>query len=145
MYVFLEFFFSSRRRHTRCALVTGVQTCALPIFSEKLQRRIAERAAASGDIRPLAMDLREQIEALMMIDDEFRVWGKTDGRGLVVRSEEPVDFHPINKTANVVRVDSLDDAVKWVNVATQTIGFYPFARMPDYPDRLTSGGAQRTA
>src|SRR3546814_8075578 len=27
----LFFFFSSRRRHTRCALVTGVQTCALPI------------------------------------------------------------------------------------------------------------------
>src|SRR3546814_7802658 len=27
----LHFFFSSRRRHTRCALVTGVQTCALPI------------------------------------------------------------------------------------------------------------------
>src|SRR3546814_10731399 len=30
--VFSCFFFSSRRRHTRCALVTGVQTCALPIF-----------------------------------------------------------------------------------------------------------------
>src|SRR3546814_7088432 len=28
----LFFFFSSRRRHTRCALVTGVQTCALPIL-----------------------------------------------------------------------------------------------------------------
>src|SRR3546814_4822297 len=28
----LVFFFSSRRRHTRCALVTGVQTCALPIL-----------------------------------------------------------------------------------------------------------------
>src|SRR3546814_2046664 len=27
------FFLSSRRRHTRCALVTGVQTCALPIYS----------------------------------------------------------------------------------------------------------------
>src|SRR3546814_7577082 len=26
------FVFSSRRRHTRCALVTGVQTCALPIY-----------------------------------------------------------------------------------------------------------------
>src|SRR3546814_9998829 len=26
-------FVSSRRRHTRCALVTGVQTCALPIYS----------------------------------------------------------------------------------------------------------------
>src|SRR3546814_336913 len=30
--VCVRFFFSSRRRHTRCALVTGVQTCALPIF-----------------------------------------------------------------------------------------------------------------
>src|SRR5881296_3718256 len=29
---FLFFFFSSRRRHTRCCCVTGVQTCALPIF-----------------------------------------------------------------------------------------------------------------
>src|SRR3546814_3311793 len=31
MLLFGVFFFSSRRRHTRCALVTGVQTCALPI------------------------------------------------------------------------------------------------------------------
>src|SRR3546814_1924522 len=30
--VFSVFFVSSRRRHTRCALVTGVQTCALPIL-----------------------------------------------------------------------------------------------------------------
>src|SRR3546814_3482584 len=29
--LYIYFFFSSRRRHTRCALVTGVQTCALPI------------------------------------------------------------------------------------------------------------------
>src|SRR3546814_17375174 len=32
----LFFYFSSRRRHTRCALVTGVQTCALPISSRTL-------------------------------------------------------------------------------------------------------------
>src|SRR3546814_4687182 len=31
------FFFSSRRRHTRCALVTGVQTCALPISARALR------------------------------------------------------------------------------------------------------------
>src|SRR3546814_6987398 len=36
-------FFSSRRRHTRCALVTGVQTCALPICEE---RRRQFRSAA---------------------------------------------------------------------------------------------------
>src|SRR3546814_11354080 len=32
------FFFSSRRRQTRCALVTGVQTCALPISSRRICR-----------------------------------------------------------------------------------------------------------
>src|SRR3546814_1431645 len=37
------FFFSSRRRHTRCALVTGVQTCALPIWSS------SARTDAKGD------------------------------------------------------------------------------------------------
>src|SRR3546814_5587342 len=45
-YVFriIGFFFSSRRRHTRCALVTGVQTCALPISAEpaKVQAPEAE-------------------------------------------------------------------------------------------------------
>src|SRR3546814_4633894 len=35
------FFFSSRRRHTRCALVTGVQTCALPISGHGAQYRHA--------------------------------------------------------------------------------------------------------
>src|SRR3546814_5279772 len=35
------FFFSSRRRHTMCALVTGVQTCALPILGmTKLRHKI---------------------------------------------------------------------------------------------------------
>src|SRR3546814_12616177 len=33
------FFFSSRRRHTRCALVTGVQTCALPISDGRDRQR----------------------------------------------------------------------------------------------------------
>ncbi len=112
-------------------------------FCEKLHRRIAERAALSGDIRPMDLDMREQIDSMVMMDDDYAVFGETDGKGIVIRSDEPVDFHPINKTANVVRVDSLDDAVKYINVATQTVGFYPFNRMADYRDRLASGGAQR--
>src|SRR3546814_18712890 len=35
LYTWSMFFFSSRRRHTRCALVTGVQTCALPIWDAR--------------------------------------------------------------------------------------------------------------
>src|SRR3546814_7349744 len=40
--LFLCFFFSSRRRHTRCALVTGVQTCALPISLYLAQQKLLE-------------------------------------------------------------------------------------------------------
>src|SRR3546814_9922336 len=51
----IVFFFSSRRRHTRCALVTGVQTCALPICRavalDIVQVRLGrvEALAAQGD------------------------------------------------------------------------------------------------
>src|SRR3546814_9675171 len=57
------FFFSSRRRHTRCALVTGVQTCALPIFRErgigivvpdnpKISHRVLIPDGESGSAKP---------------------------------------------------------------------------------------------
>src|SRR3546814_3321808 len=46
------FFFASRRRHTRCALVTGVQTCALPISQDILADRkfgdLIDEAAHDG-------------------------------------------------------------------------------------------------
>src|SRR3546814_13044932 len=52
------FFFSSRRRHTRCALVTGVQTCALPIFwlgsawGAQCGRRRCQMTIQLGQIAP---------------------------------------------------------------------------------------------
>src|SRR3546814_9957293 len=53
--LFTLFFFSSRRRHTSCALVTGVQTCALPIsmyaaIARAVHRRFAIRAGARPHI-----------------------------------------------------------------------------------------------
>src|SRR3546814_2624396 len=51
------FFFSSRRRHTRCALVTGVQTCALPIC-------VVRNLSAMGDQADFALCRtgREELE-----------------------------------------------------------------------------------
>src|SRR3546814_4365801 len=47
------FFFSSRRRHTRCALVTGVQTCALPISTGNFEnaRNVDPMVVLSDDVR----------------------------------------------------------------------------------------------
>src|SRR3546814_18280741 len=55
------FFFSSRRRHTRCALVTGVQTCALPISID-----------VSG------------IPALAAVEEFLRMWKQSNGNVLCV-------------------------------------------------------------
>src|SRR3546814_7971642 len=53
------FFFSSRRRHTRCALVTGVQTCALPIYRTAAAERRAlfDRVARMARRRRLVLML----------------------------------------------------------------------------------------
>src|SRR3546814_8524104 len=45
------FFFSSRRRHTRCALVTGVQTCALPIFGSPISSESLAQASQADIVR----------------------------------------------------------------------------------------------
>src|SRR3546814_19832196 len=50
MFWWFLFIFSIRRRHTRCALVTGVQTCALPIFDRGDPRK-GMVAHAVGDRR----------------------------------------------------------------------------------------------
>src|SRR3546814_9866147 len=67
----LSFFFSSRRRHTRCALVTGVQTCALPISPKRrctnspdkgvCEMALIDKSAFESDLRQRQMRLRQKI------------------------------------------------------------------------------------
>src|SRR3546814_1034304 len=59
-------FFSSRRRHTRCALVTGVQTCALPIWGRMI--------ASIGHDGPLTS--AEAFEKVFAFDNEDYVRSK---------------------------------------------------------------------
>src|SRR3546814_7663480 len=78
------FLFSSRRRHTRCALVTGVQTCALPISPADVVERQAQvigslltdaeaalspdrASAASAFLGAFTILLREGLEALLIV------------------------------------------------------------------------------
>src|SRR3546814_10044548 len=55
------FFFSSRRRQTRCALVTGVQTCALPISARRKEIAGQFRFPKTPSVVP-ALDLRCQAD-----------------------------------------------------------------------------------
>src|SRR3546814_6848890 len=57
-FVFSFLFFSSRRRHTRCALVTGVQTCALPI---SVAAAVALLPAADDQLTRLVYDAADRL------------------------------------------------------------------------------------
>src|SRR3546814_6506139 len=85
-------FFSSRRRHTRCALVTGVQTCALPIFEDaeeeatkmltrkqhELLRFIQARLEESG-ISPSFEEMKEALDLKSKSRSEERRVGQECG------------------------------------------------------------------
>src|SRR3546814_2937540 len=62
--VWLVFFFSSRRRHTRCALVTGVQTCALPILLEAAGMIAGAAAFLAGHLVAIWLYARNRRAAL---------------------------------------------------------------------------------
>src|SRR3546814_1036552 len=68
------FFFSSRRRHTRCALVTGVQTCALPIFALLVAALLLSLTVGKGDV-----GVAESLRALLAPDP-------TDNAHITVRT-----------------------------------------------------------
>src|SRR3546814_16458658 len=67
------FFFSRRRRHTRCALVTGVQTCALPIYRiyvhEAVHDSFIEKFAAKVGALAVGDGFADKVTQGPLIDD----------------------------------------------------------------------------
>jgi hypothetical protein len=109
-----------------------------------LQQRLGiERPTASAIGHPLPGPLRDEIDGLRDMQPHYRVWGGYEGRGLVIRSEEPVEFHPDGRVVNVVPVPSLAAAVAQANVATQTVGVWPPQRKAELRDALAAAGVQR--
>src|SRR3546814_14773012 len=93
------FFFSSRRRPTECALVTGVQTCALPIF-EELQAGVTLGAGAEVTIGANA-----QAAGIRTVEaGAGDVDARTYTEGLTVTGSGDIDTgsgrHPVNVTAD---------------------------------------------
>ncbi|MFS0736609.1 acyl-CoA reductase [Sphingomonas sp. 1P06PA] len=107
------------------------------------EKMAVERAFCTAEGRPLISTMREEIEGLRGLEDYYRVWGDYAGAGVVIRSEEPVDFHPDGRVVNVVAVPDLADALQYVNLATQTVGVYPPSRKAALRNALACAGVQR--
>src|SRR3546814_1977761 len=83
---FSLFFFSIRRRHTRCALVTGVQTCALPISA--VLGGSAARDVFVTESRPMNHFQKEAIVTEGATGSAWRL-STDEGKHIGGRSEEP--------------------------------------------------------
>jgi hypothetical protein len=113
-------------------------------WCERLAAELAvEREYADAVVTNLPAEIKAEVDVLRTMEPLYQVFGSDDGSGLVILSDEPVDFHPSAKTVNVVRVSSLQDALAYVNVATQTIGIYPKSRAAELRDLLAARGMQR--
>ncbi len=112
-------------------------------YCEELLTQINVRAAKSEGGRVTPSEIRDEVEVLRHMTPDFRVWGAIDGTGLVIRSDEPVDFDLISRTVNVVPVENIADAARFVNVATQTIGVYPEHRKVEVRNAFAAAGGQR--
>src|SRR3546814_831351 len=89
------FFFSSRRRHTRCASVTGVQTCALPICRGRF-RPVRQGEAAPAKLN-LALHVRRrrpdgyhELETLFAFVAHGDVVAVDEGEALSLTIEGPM-------------------------------------------------------
>src|SRR3546814_7796301 len=84
---FIFFFFSSRRRHTSCALVTGVQTCALPIYPYQ--------GCEHGCIYCYARNTHEYWGFSAGLDFESKIIVKKNAPALLEKFILHPDWHPV--------------------------------------------------
>src|SRR3546814_1115786 len=132
-----DFFLSSRRRHTRCALVTGVQTCALPIYklaSTPMGDRLEGTAKCLVDIRTFEGDL-DTIEVHNRVRKSFVTLYSTQP---TYRSEEHT-----SELQSLMRISYAVFCLKKNNKITTNIKHLPhkpkthYTTIPTHPKQLT--------
>ena len=102
LFSYFFFFFSSRRRHTRYGTVTGVQTCALPIYIDQLVLRVdhgrPRSAGPEGDRAVLSSGRKEGVPAA--VSGSLRV--PTQSAAILTQSLPPA--HQIGRASCRERV-----------------------------------------
>jgi hypothetical protein len=121
----------------RCARLGELTFAALQNLPEKV----------SSPHKDFDRGLKEEIDAVRMLDDDYTVIGGRGSEGAMIVSHdgEPVDFARslACRVGNLVPIDSLDTAILSVTNYTQTIGIYPESLKEALRDRLAFQGAQR--
>jgi len=110
------------------------------LLCEEMHR---DRRYGSAKAVPPPAEVVAEVAALRTFEPDYKAWGDTDGGGLVLRSPEPVTFHPIGKVVNIIPVANIADGISFANPATQTVGVWPPERKTEVRDLLCAAGVQR--
>lgn len=106
-----------------------------------------QRQDPSLSTRPKSFpgELKEQLDALLYMEDFYQVIGGEDEEGAVVVSltGDPVEFFPSHKTVNVVPIEDFTSVIEQVTMATQSVGVYPESLKEGLMDSLVARGVQR--
>jgi hypothetical protein len=92
-------------------------------------------------------DLEDELGAIALEEEFYRVIGDTTSAGVVVsRTEDPVDFADrlTNRIVNLVPVADISKVPRWVSEETQTVGIYPESLRSRLRNDLALHGVQRT-
>ena len=124
----------------------GVERCNE--LGEKIYAKmLALPQEVSTPVKSFDPEVRSHLKALLMDDEYYKVIGRNDGRGAIIVSQEKeaVDWAPkLNgRVANLVPIDSIDEAIREMNSYTQSVGVYPDSLKAKIRDALAIQGAQR--
>jgi hypothetical protein len=124
----------------------GVERCNA--LGEKIyEKMLALPSEVSTPVKTFDPEVRAHLKALLMDDEYFRLFGRNDGRGAIIVSQEKeaVDWAPqLNgRVANLVPIDRIEEAIREMNSYTQTVGVYPDRLKAEIRDALAIQGAQR--
>jgi hypothetical protein len=103
-------------------------------------------SSLSTPVKQFGIELKNEIDALALDRGSFKVIGSpVDGIIIVSQYDEPVEFTAIigDRVANLVPVDSVEDALRAVTYYTQTVGVFPDSLKRALRDRAPLYGAQR--
>lgn len=124
----------------------GVEKCNA--LGEKIYEKMLQLPEeVSTPVKAFDNEVRAELKALIMDDTYYRLIGRNDGRGAIIVSQESeaVDWAPklCGRVANLVPIDSIDQAIREMNSYTQTVGVYPDSLKAGIRDALAIQGAQR--
>src|SRR3546814_10792156 len=98
-----ECFLSSRRRHTRCALVTGVQTCALPISYMQVEaknlidgRKLNNRFRSADTVEKVRLDTKD-FQYLYADGDDLVFMDKDTYEQITIVKDDVGDAHEFHQ------------------------------------------------